>query len=216
MDDSPKSMSNLCLGKILDQMNKSLYKINEKEGKFEIGFFCHIQIKEKTIQKNIPVLIINNYVRLDDYIDEIKISFNKGTKIIKLGDTKYQNKDYNMTLLEIKENKKDRIQFIELDDPIYKPDSEMYYDKKPIYIIQWKNMKDTTLSSLSFGIIKEMNKSLFKFSTEMKSNSEISLIFNLSNNKLIGNYENELKKLHQGKFFKILINKMLSIIFRIR
>ena len=210
MDDYPKPVNNQQLTKILDQMNKSLYKVNEKERMFETGFFCYVKIKEKLKEKNIPVLIINKIVRLEEYKDEVNISINKKTKNIKLGDTKYQNEEYNMTIIEIKENKRDKIQFLEIDDAIYEENSEMYYDKKPIYIIQWKNMKDLNNSSLSYGVIKEMNKNEFKYSSEMKTNPKISLIFNSSNNKLIGKHETNLPKYKQGKFFGILINKFIN------
>ena len=205
MDDYPKPVNNQQLTKILDQMNKSLYKVNEKERMFETGFFCYVKIKEKLKEKNIPVLSINKIVRLEEYKDEVNVSINKKTKNIKLGDTKYQNEEYNMTIIEIKENKRDKIQFLEIDDAIYEENSEMYYDKKPIYIIQWKNMKDLNNSSLSYGVIKEMNKNEFKYSSEMKTNPKISLIFNSSNNKLIGKHETNLPKYKQGKFFGILI-----------
>ena len=155
-------------------------------------------------------MIINKIVRLEEYKDEVNISINKKTKNIKLGDTKYQNEEYNMTIIEIKENKRDKIQFLEIDDAIYEENSEMYYDKKPIYIIQWKNMKDLNNSSLSYGVIKEMNKNEFKYSSEMKTNPKISLIFNSSNNKLIGKHETNLPKYKQGKFFGILINKFIN------
>ena len=203
MNGYPKPMTKHCLSKILDQMNNSLYKINEKDGKFETGFFCYVKIKEKTI----PVLIINNSIQLDEYKDKINVSINNKSISIEVGETCYQNKDYNMTMIEIKNNKKYKIIFLEIDDGIYKNDSEMYYDKQPIYIIQWKNMQDTFLS---FGIIKDMNKSHLIYSSEMESKTEFYLIFNLSNNKLIGKHESELRGYKHGKFFKILINKFIN------
>ena len=44
----------------------------------------------------------------------------------------------------------------------------------------------------------------------MKTNPKISLIFNSSNNKLIGKHETNLPKYKQGKFFGILINKFIN------
>ena len=110
-------------------------------------------------------------------------------------------------MVEIKEERKNKIKFLEIDDAIYKNDSEMYYYKEPIYIIQWKNIKD---ASLSYGIIKDMNKSKILYLSQLNSSSKLSLIFNLSNNKLIGKHNGLLGRYKQGNFFKILINKFIS------
>ena len=203
MDEYPRPINNHYLTKILDQMNNSFCKINEKDGNFEIGFFCFVKIREK----NIPVLIINNNIKLEEYKDKIEVSINGKNKTIKLGNTKYQNEDYNMIILEIKENKKDKINFLEIDDAIYNTNSEMYYNKEPIYIIQFAKIKDIFLS---YGVIKDMNKSHIIYSSEINHNSKLSLIFNLSNTKLIGKHETILKNYKQGKFFKVLINKFIK------
>ena len=200
MDYYPKPITKICLEKILDQMNNSLYKINEKGGKFEIGFFCYIQIK----QKRIPTLIINNYKKFNDYKDKIKVSLKNESITLELGETKIHNKDYKMTMLEIKENIKDKIKFLEMDDIIYKTESEMYYNKDKIYIIQWDKMNNISFLT---GETKYINKTEIIYSRKIKSNVNLSLIFNLNNNKLLGKHEKSIIPFNKGKCFQYLINE---------
>ena len=200
MEEYPKSITKRCLEKILDQMNNSLYRVNEKDGKFETGFFCYIQNK----QKPIPTLIINNYNKLNDYKDNIKVSLNNESMTLELGETKYYNKDYKMTLLEIKENIKNKIKFLEIDDIIYNNESEMYYNKERIYIIQWNKMKNISFLT---GEIKYINKFEIFHSIAIKSNEDVSLIFNLNNNKLLGKHEGSIIPFNRGKNFQFLFTE---------
>ena len=53
MDKYPKPMTKNITQKILNQIGNSVYKINEKNGKFFTGFLCYIKYQNE----NIPVLI---------------------------------------------------------------------------------------------------------------------------------------------------------------
>ena len=44
-----KPITKQCTKKLLDQMDNYFYKINEKEGEFSVGFFCHMNYKNKKI-----------------------------------------------------------------------------------------------------------------------------------------------------------------------
>ena len=165
MKEYPNPLTNRCLKKILNQMNNYLYKVNERNGKFDTGFFCYIK-------DYIPTLLINNYIKFSDNENTINISLNNNPITIEIGDTIYSNKDYNMTMIEIKRNKE-------------------------IYIINWNKKIDN--SSLLINKIRNIHKSHIIYSTEIKHNSDISLIFNLYNNKLIGKNGGKFKN-----FFKIL------------
>ena len=202
MEEYPKTLTNLCVSKIFEQMNNCLYKFNKKDGEFETGFFCKIKIKKLII----PVFIINNIVKLKEYKGKIIVSINNKHITIELGDISYQNTDFNMTIIEIKENKKIKINFLEIDDAIYNNESEMYYNKKPIYTIQWNNIND---SILSFGTINDINETNIIYTSEINSNSKFSLIFNLVNNKLIGKHERKLGLCNTAKFFQILIKNFI-------
>ena len=104
---------------------------------------------------------MTNYNILDNYkYNILNIIINNKMKTIKLGNVKYQNKNYDISLMEIKVNEEDNIQFIEIDDNIFNKEIENDYYKKPIYIIQ-NNKKNI---SVSFGIIKGLNKITIKYS----------------------------------------------------
>ena len=96
-----KSVTKQCTKKILEQMENSFYEVYIKEEESLIGIFCSIKNKDK----NIPVIIINKYINLVNIGGTIKISINNDCKILKLGDVKYHNKEYNISLLEVIENK---------------------------------------------------------------------------------------------------------------
>ena len=82
---------------ILEQMNNSICKIIKKERNYEIGFFINIKYKDKKI----PVLM-TKYNLIDKYKDKsLNVIINNMTKIIKLGDAIYQNREYDLALVEI-------------------------------------------------------------------------------------------------------------------
>ena len=186
MVDYPKSVNKKITEKILYQMNNIFYKINNNDE--NIGFFCKIKYKTKVI----PVLITNKYMK--EMEDSILINNNTGK--IELIDILYRNKDYSLTVIKIKENKS--IKYIEIDDKVYENESEMKYNKESIYILQY--MKDI---SVAYGIIKEINKDDIIYTGNI--NSKYSLIFNLSNNKLIGIHKNNSIYYNYGLFFKSII-----------
>ena len=189
MENFPKSANKIITTKILDQMNNTFYKIDNKDE--YIGFFCKIEHKNKSI----PVLIINKYM------EEIKNSIiinNKSNKI-ELIDILYKNKDYSLTVIKINEDN-NNIKYIEIDDVLYKNEPEMAYTKESVYILQY--MKNI---SVSYGIINEINKDKIIFLGNIDINSKYSLIFNLSNNKLIGIHKNNSTYYNHGLFFKSII-----------
>ena len=85
--------------KILSQMEYSFYNIHLQEGKMEIGVFCYIKYKDQKI----PVLITRNTILYEKYYKSINIHSNNGEKNIELGDIRYENKECNLAIIEIKE-----------------------------------------------------------------------------------------------------------------
>ena len=61
MKEYPKSVSEKCTEKILEQMKNSFYKVYNKDGKSEIGigFFSYIEIESK----NVPIIIYNTHLK---------------------------------------------------------------------------------------------------------------------------------------------------------
>ena len=105
---------------ILNQMNKCICKIyNEEEG---TGFFTKIPFNSIFL----PVLITNNSVLGEKYITNnsiisLSLNYDKKKKSIKINDDRktYTNKELNITIIEIKENKDNlNNEYIDLEDDI--------------------------------------------------------------------------------------------------
>ena len=193
MEEYPKSVTKQCHKKILDQMNDSIFVIKRENGKIEIGLFCYIKYENKKI----PCILMNNYITNDEYKNIINILKNKNG--IESVDMIYRDKYYNISIIKIKENNINNNKYISIDDDIYKNETEIYYNKASIYIIKCNNIKDI---SVSYGVIKEINKKELIYTGNINSNNKFSPIFNLSNNKLIGININNSHYYNRGLFLK--------------
>ena len=140
--------------KILHQMKHCVCKI--KIGKINAtGFFCKVPII------NMNFLMTNYHVIDEEYMDENKeinilLNDNKEALIIDLTieREKYFNKEYDIALIEIKENNDNIKEYLELDDNILKDDEEVYYEKKSIYILHYLYGNDICVS---YGILNRIN-----------------------------------------------------------
>jgi len=128
-----------------------MYKINEEEVKFSLGFFCHIKNKNKKI----PIVVINNYIFDEDHKDIINVHLNDEVKEIKLGNTKYRNKEFNISMIEIKEEEKYNFNYLELDDNLLKDDTKLDHYKESIYII---NYGKNNFVFVLYGLINNLTK----------------------------------------------------------
>ena len=143
-----KPVTKSCAKKISDQMNNYLYKIEQKGGNYEIGYF--IQIKDKNNKSHLA-LVTNSNILEDINNNSLNIIIDNEPKLIELGDIIYENKVYNKAVIEIKDKSNIKY-FFEIDENTYKSKEEinMNYNKESIYIIQYDN-RDNIL--LSYGII---------------------------------------------------------------
>ena len=168
MDYYPKPVTNHFIKKILNQLENCFFKINEKDDKFGIGLFCNIKYKNETI----PVIIINDKINNDI----INVSKNNNDKIkIELGDVRYNDEEFNISILEIKQNHNYNFPFFDIDDDIYLNDSKMYYYKKQIYIIQYIKDNETLVS---YDSINDINTKYIRFFHNLSNKNESSLLFN--------------------------------------
>ena len=158
---------------ILNQMINCICKIKYKNG---IGFFCKIPL-----YNNIMNFLMTNYnIINEDYFKEnkeielilnddiIKIDMNNKRKI-------YYNKEYNITLIELKEEDKIK-EYIELDD------YNEIYENKSIYILGYPNKNNICVT---YGILNKINNNN-NIICNIDNISLGSPILNLKNNKLIG------------------------------
>ena len=200
MEDTEESISreypNLipyeCHKKINEQMEKNICKIIA-ENTQGTGFFCKIPFPNK--ENMLSVLITNNHVIDDNFLRtknaKIKIDIKEEIELkeINLNNRlKYTDKEYDTTIIEIKE--KDNINnYLELDDIIMNDilnniNKNKEYILQTIYIIQYP---ENSLS-VSYGILQgicEDKKYNIIHKCNTREGSSGSPILNL-NNKLIG------------------------------
>ena len=166
-----------------------------------LKFACHIKYKNG----NIPVIAVNGIINKN----KIKISINNEIKTVEFENAKYINKDHNLSIIQIKNNKDNKFNFLEIDDNLYQNDSELNFNNETIYNIIYNNENDI---SVSYGVIKEINKSEIIYLSNLNSLNKYSYIFNLSNNKLLGIHQTN-SKYYKKYFFSnlLLINLLMNI-----
>ena len=192
--------------KDIGQMENSIYKIFQKDRQFKTGIFCKLKSKTNIV----PVLITSYQIineRLIEGINNIEIIGNRGLKLIEFEKRKYLNKEYDLSIIEIKYNKENKINYLDIDESIYEYDSEINYHKESIYIFHYDNFNDFLTS---YGIINYINNEQLICSCNINSNVNCSPIFSLSNNKLIGLYNNKSKHNNRGIFLKFIIDEFFN------
>jgi len=192
MTGNPNVISYRCTKKILEQMDKNIckIKINNNQG---TGFFCKIPFPN--LNNMMQVFITNNHV-IDENILEndtsikIEIKEEKKERIMNLQDRiKYTNKEYDITIIEIKEkdniNNNLELDDIIIDDIINNNNENNMYRDNTVYIIQYPNSE----LSVSYGIIKNIYEGkdccTFIHSCTTNNGSSGSPILN-TENKVIG------------------------------
>ena len=174
MEIYPEPVTRQCTKKILDQMNnRQIYKISKKNDEYEFGFFCNI-----TYKKTKKTALITKSNILDEISEQntlVIFSDDDSPKTIELSDLFYQDSINDLAILEVKDYKNLNPNIIDIDDYINNIESDIYYQKESIYIIQYK--KDNVL--VSYGIINEIkNDSVIEYSCNINPDSKISLILN--------------------------------------
>ena len=170
---------------ILNQMKTSICKIKLK-GATGTGFFCKIPFIEKQM---IYCLMTNYHVINEKFINENKtinllLNDDKEALIIDLSIKRkfYFNKDYDITLIELKQIGKVK-EYLELDDNLFKDNEEVFYEDKSIYVLQYPNGKN---ACVSYGLLNNIYKFDIKHTCSTDYGSSGSPILNLENNKVIG------------------------------
>ena len=219
LNDYPNIIPYECSKKIIEQMERNICKINigKEQG---TGFFCKIPFPNKN--QMLPVFITNNHVINNDILNkdkiELDIKIEDAMKVIKLDNRmKYTNKDYDITIIEIKEEEDNINDYLELDDVILKDiinnknkNKNEVYINETIYIIQYPENK----LSVSYGIldnIYEDKKYNFKHKCNTKGGSSGSPILNINNNKIIGIHKEGTKQYNKGTFLNYPIKEFIKL-----
>ena len=208
---------------IMEQMKKNICKIKMKDGSQGTGFFCKIPFPNR--ERLLPVLITNNHV-INQYLLQkenenvsLIIKEEKKVKVINLSNRmKYTNPDYDITILELKEEKDDIKNFLELDDIILENildsninvDSNQVFIGETMYIIQYPEGK----LSVSYGILNliyEDKKYNFNHFCSTKKGSSGSPILNIATNKIIGIHKesSEVHNFNRGTFLNYPIKEFI-------
>ena len=170
--------------KILEQLRKCICKIKLK-GEYGTGFFCKIPFGKETMK----VLMTNEHVLKEKNLKENKklnllLNDEKEVLIINLEIERksYFNKDYDVTLIELKEEDKIK-DYLELDDNLFQDNAEIIYVDKSIYILHYPNGNE---AKISYGILHNIEKYNILHKCTTYEGSSGSPILNLQNNKVIG------------------------------
>ena len=213
IENYPKPISLNSTEKIIVQMKNSICKINLLNGNKGTGFFCKILYKNKIV----PLLITNNHVINQEILNRnenilITINNNEEKEINLENRIKYTNEEYDITIIEIKENEDQINNYLELDDKIVQNKSNISYIKKSIYIIQYEG--DNEEVSVSYGIIQgidEKDNYIFKHLSNTDKGASGSPILNIKNNKLIGMHKETSSNDNKGIFLNYAIQDFFNI-----
>ena len=126
--------------KILE-IDKYFYKIMDSNDTFRIGFFILIKYQNK----NLPVLITTND---NEPLNDTFILFIDNNMInLKFEETTYKDNNCNIQIREIKDNIKEKINYLETDDILYQNKTELELLKDSIYFINIFNDDEIIFSS---------------------------------------------------------------------
>ena len=202
MENYPEPATKYCITRILDQMNNFIYDIYDNQEKKYHGFFCYINYKSIKI----PVLITHCHFIENEHYDYINLSINNHQLMVEVGEIIYISLKDDILIIQIKEKNITGINFLEFDDGIFIKDLEEHYNKESIYIINYTNNSDNI--SVTFSVINSIKHSKILYFGNI--NSKEGLIFNSSNNKLIGIHKENNSYFCKGLFFKDFVNEYIS------
>ena len=192
IENSPNPLTIEGTETILFQMKNSICKIISNDGKKGTGFFCKIPY----LNKLLPVLITNNHILDENSIAkgkkiEITLNDDKIALIINIDNSriKFTNKELDITLIEIKQEKDKINNFLEIDENIDKG-LENIYNHKSIYLLHYpKGLK----ANVSYGLSGEIiNYNLIHFCSTEEGSSGGPILF-LDSFKVIGIHKGTTK-----------------------
>ena len=191
---------------ILYQMKNCVCKIYQENGGTGTGFFCNIPYFNK------PFLMTNNHVLKKEDIENnkiIKLEINEEIKVIKLDSErkKYTNEELDITFIEIKSDKDDIKNYMEIDKDINKNEEklELEYRNKSIYIIHYPKGE----LNVSYGLIDNLIKCKKIYhccNTEYGSSG--SPILSMKTYEVIGIHYGGNSKRNIGTFIKYAIQQL--------
>ena len=191
---------------ITEQMKKSVCIIdNEKEK--GTGFICLIPYPNEF--SLFRVLITCNHILNDIKIgNKIKLIFDGKEKIIIINEFRkiYANEEYDINIIELKENEFDLNDYLLIDDLMYKENElNRIYKNKEIYIIHY--LKGKELNYFVDRIIN-IDNSQIQYCCDISDDLSGAPILKLENYQVIGIHtgNNRNKKCNIGEIIKLAID----------
>ncbi len=128
----------------------------------------HVLNENNLIENKISNLLLND--------EKVILKIN-----LEIKRTIYHNKNYDITIIELKEGDKIK-NYLKLDDNFFQDDSEIIYIDKSIYVLQYPNGRR---ACVSYGLFQNIDKYykyniIHRCSTDFGSSG--SPILNLDNN----------------------------------
>ena len=177
--------------------------------KIGTGFFSKIKYKDKYIK----VLITNYHIINDEYLkdkNKLKVYVNEEYKIISINENSIiylsDNKKYDIIIIRINEDEINN--YLEIDENIFKSNSELAYNNEQIYILHYPNAGEC---KVSYGKgIQKINEYDISHLCNTESGSSGAPILSLLTNKVIGIHKaaNKIKNFNIGTFLKFPLNEM--------
>ena len=229
IENSISSVSIEGIENILFQMKKCICKIYKKDGNKGTGFFCRIPFPD--YNNLLPALITNNHILGQNDIENhniIDISLNNGQeeKRIKINSKRilFTAQDLDVTIIEIRPNKDNITNFLDIDENIAKENYllEKLYKNKSIYICHYPKGKNI---EVSYGQISSLTDYHINHLCQTENGSSGSPILSLETFKIVGIHKgaasnfkfnigifikNVIKKFHnqfKNEFYKYISNK---------
>ena len=196
--------------KIYEQMDKCVCVITLHNGMKGTGFFCFVPFKNE--RQYLPVLVTCCHIIDENTVKEnnvISISFSDHKEIRNLEIKNrhiYTNRDYNVTIIEIKPILDKISNFLELDEKIFDEKKEIIFNKQSVYVLQYPKGQ---CSSVSFGIINNIKKNQIMHNCWTSEGSSGAPILCMQTFKVIGLHKGYLKEFRYkiGDFLDNPINE---------
>ena len=179
---------------IITDQKKNICKIEFSDVKMDgTGFFCKIPFPDNF--NKLPVLITNNHVLGEKDITtnrKIKFILDNNEEILNYeliidnSRKTYTNKEYDITIIEIKcEDNIDINSFLEIDNMIFTNNSNDSYKDKSIYILHYKKGEEC---EFSHGFIRRINNDNYTIEHKCQTDygSSGSPILSIETNRVLG------------------------------
>ena len=194
------------------EKEKCICKIDGK--KIGTGFFCKIEYRGKKI----PVLITNYHILDDKFLegkDKLTIYIKEEYQAISINNKSIiyssVNTEFDIIIIQIKENEINN--YLDIDENIFKNNSENLYKDQHICILHYPNAKKALVSFSEKGIEKINEFDIKHFCNTDKCSSGGPIINNMTH-KVMGIHKgsvtdiNKICKYNKGTFLKFPLNIM--------